>query len=63
MGLYPSTPHQAGLSALKEDLENRSVKKILTENLIKMAEFVLKNNMFEFNNLIIKCFSKYQEPL
>ena len=28
-GLYPSIPHQAGLSALKEALENRSVKKYL----------------------------------
>ena len=52
VGLYPSIPHQAGLSALKEALENRSVKKIPTENLIKMAEFVLKNNLFEFNNKV-----------
>ena len=28
VGLYPSIPHQAGLSALKEALENRSVRKI-----------------------------------
>ena len=41
-------PHQAGLGAHKEALENRSVKKIPTENLIKIAEFVLKNNLFEF---------------
>ena len=27
VGLYPSTPHQAGLSVLKEALESRSVKK------------------------------------
>ena len=27
VGLYQSIPHQAGLSALKEDLENRSVTK------------------------------------
>ena len=50
VGLYPSIPHEAGLSALKKALESRSVKKIPTENLIKMAEFVLKNNLFEFNN-------------
>ena len=54
VGLYPSIPHQAGLSALKEALENRSVKKIPTENLIKMAEFVLKNNLFEFNNKVFQ---------
>ena len=54
VGLYPSIPHQAGLSTLKEALENRSVKKIPTENLIKMAEFVLKNNLFEFNNKVFQ---------
>ena len=54
VGLYPSIPHQAGLSALKEALENRSVKKIPTENLIKMAEFVLKNNLFEFNSKVFQ---------
>ena len=54
VGLYLSIPQQAGLSALKEALENRSVKKIPTENLIKMAEFVLKNNLFEFNNKVVQ---------
>ena len=42
VGLYPSIPHQAGLSVLKEALENRSVKKTSTENLIKMTEFCLE---------------------
>ena len=54
VGLYPSTPYQVGLSTLKEALENRSVKKIPTENLIKMAEFVLKNNVFEFNSKVFQ---------
>ena len=42
VGLYPSIPHQAGLSALKEALENRSVKKTSSQNLIKMTEFCLE---------------------
>ena len=54
VGLYPSIPHQAGLSALIEAFENRSVKKIPTENLIKMTEFVLRNNLFEFNNRVFQ---------
>ena len=54
VGLYPSIPHPAGLSALKEVLENRLVKKIPTENLSKMAEFVLKNNLFEFNSKVFQ---------
>ena len=53
VGLYPSILHQAGLNALKEALENRFFK-IPTENLIKMAEFVLKNNLFEFNNKVFQ---------
>ena len=54
VGLYPSIPHQAGLSALKEALANRSVKKISTENLIKMAKIVLKNNFFDFNSKVFQ---------
>ena len=50
VGLYPSIPHQAGLKALKEALEKRDIKKIPTEDLVKMAEFVLNNNIFEFNS-------------
>ena len=48
VGLYPSIPHEAGLSTLREALDKRTCKEIPTENLIKMAEFVLKNN-FEFD--------------
>ena len=46
VGLYPSTPHQAGLIALKEALDKRLLKKIPTDDLIMMAEFVLSNNFF-----------------
>ena len=45
VGLYPSIPHEAGLNALKEALDNRENKTINTEDLIKMASFVLKNNL------------------
>ena len=50
MGLYPSIPHQAGLIAFKEALDKSLSKKIPTDDLIKMAEFVLSNNFFEFNS-------------
>ena len=52
VGLYPNVPHQAGLNALKNALEKRDLKKIPTEDLVKMAEFVLKNNLFEFNSKV-----------
>ena len=50
VGLYPNIPHQAGLKALKKALERRYIKKIPTEDLVRMAEFVLNNNIFEFNS-------------
>ena len=49
VGLYPSIPHEAGLNALREALDKRTRKEIPIENLIKMAELVLKNNFFEFD--------------
>ena len=49
VGLYPSIPHDAGLEPLRKALDNRENKKISTDDLTKMTEFVLKNNYFEFN--------------
>ena len=44
VGLYPSIPHGAGLEALRKRLNQRETPKVPTEKLIKMADFVLKNN-------------------
>ena len=52
VGFYPSIPHEEGLRALKEVMDRREEKKISTEDLVKMAEFVLKNNYFEFNGQV-----------
>ena len=52
VGLCPSIPHQDGLNALSIKLEQREDKKIPTEDLLKMAQFVLKNNYFEFNGKV-----------
>ena len=52
VGLYPSIPHEAGLRALREALDKQEIKCIPTEDLVKMAEFVLKSNYFEFNSKI-----------
>ena len=49
---YPSIPHDVELKALREVLDKREQKKIPTEELVQMAEFVLKNNFFEFNSQI-----------
>ena len=49
VGLYLSIPHDAGLEALRKELDNRENKKTSTDDITKMAEFVLKNNYFELN--------------
>ena len=47
VGLYPSIPHSQGLDILKKQYENFPNKKVSTEDIVKMADFVLKNNLFE----------------
>ena len=49
VALYPSIPHESGLNAIKEALENRDKKSVPTSNILKMLEVALKNNYFEFN--------------
>ena len=46
MGLYPRIPHKVGLKALREVLDKREQHTIPTSEVIKMANFVLKNNYF-----------------
>ena len=52
IGLYACIPHVAGLKALKNVLDARENKSILTEKLLKLAGFVLKNIVFEFNGTV-----------
>ena len=54
VGLYPNIPHEACLKSLKEALNRRREKKISTEDPDKMAEFVLKNNYFEFDRSVFQ---------
>ena len=37
---------------MKDALDNRENKSLSTEDLIKMARFVLQNNYFEFNGIV-----------
>ena len=50
MGLYPNIPHQALLKALRKAIDKRDNKKIPTDDLVKIEEVVLNNNIFDFNN-------------
>ena len=53
-GLYTSITRQAGLEALSEALDKRLDKthKVPMGKLVKMAEFVLKNNYFQFSDKV-----------
>ena len=53
-GLYPSVPHSEDLEILKKQSENVPNKKVSTEDIIKMVDFVLKNNFFEFDSKFYK---------
>ena len=54
VGLYPSIPHDEGLRVLRNQYDKFIDKTVPTEDIIKMAEFVLKNNLFEFNSKFYK---------
>ena len=46
VGVYLSIPHESGLNAIKDALDNREWKSIPTENILKMLGFVVKKNYF-----------------
>ena len=54
VGFYPSSPHSEGLDILKKQYENYRNKKVSTEDIVKMADFVLENNLFEFDSKFYK---------
>ena len=58
VGLYPSTSHEVGLKALRGTLDKRDEKTIPTVELLKMGEFVIKNNYFEFRDKIKRQISR-----
>ena len=54
VGLYPSIPHSEDLEILKKHYENYLNKKVSAEDVGKMADFVLENNLFEFGSKFYK---------
>ena len=49
VGLYPNLPHSEGLTSLRRVLELRDNKQISSDTLAELAEIVLKNNIFQFD--------------
>ena len=54
VGLYPSIPNEVDLRILRNVLEKRSNKNVSTNTLIELAELVLQNNYFEFDERYLK---------
>ena len=54
VGLYPNIPHGEGLASLYKFLETRENKQISSDTLAELAEIVLKNNIFEFDEKTFK---------
>ena len=54
VGLYPNIPHSEGLNSLQRFLKLRDNKQISSDTLIELAEIVLKNNFFEFDQRTFK---------
>ena len=52
--LYPEILHSEGLASLRRYLELRDNKQISSDTLIELAEIVLKNNFFEFDQKTFK---------
>ena len=48
-GLFPSIPHDGGFEVLWKQYNKFKVKLVATEDIIKMVDFVFKNNLFEFD--------------
>ena len=53
-GLYRNIPHGEGLASLCRSLETRDNKQISSDTLTELAEVVLKNNIFEFEEKTFK---------
>ena len=54
VGLYPNIPHDEGLSALRKRLDLRQEKDVTTSTVVKIAEVVLKHNIFTFKAKTLK---------
>ena len=52
VGLYTGVPFELGLNGVREKPCNGERKSIPSENILKMLNFVLKNNYFEFNGKV-----------
>ena len=53
VGIY-HIPHEEHLASLRRFLNARTEKQVTTGTLVELAEIVLKNNIFQFNEITLK---------
>ena len=54
MGPSPNIPHNLDLQSLRKRLNEKGICKVSVEEIISVAEFVLKNNYFELNEKVCR---------
>ena len=54
VALYPNISHEKGMASFRKFLHAKTEKKVITETLVELSEIVLKNNIFQFNEKILK---------
>ena len=52
--LYPNIPHEEGMASFTRLRDNKTENNVTTETLVELAEIVLKNNIFQFNEINLK---------
>ena len=50
-GLFNNKIHEEGLRAIHDALDKRENKEVPTDNIVKMMEILLANNIFEFDEV------------
>ena len=54
LGLYPNIPHNASLKPLKDETDCSQIRKMHTDVLVNMAEFVFHNDFFDFQEKVFR---------
>ena len=52
--LYPNIPHEEGMATITRLWDKKTENNVRTETLVELAEIVLKNNIFQFNEKNLK---------
>ena len=54
LGLYPNIPHNASLKPLKDETDCSQIRKMHTDVIVNMVEFVFHNDFFDFREKVFR---------